>query len=490
VVAFESCWKIEFFEGGGVYQDTSTGTDCSTPVFTTPHSTFNPSNSTGNLAIYNIPNVGYDGELHLFEDTTLPTDQIKARMTEMLPKSPIFGTYGLTVTFQTCPAPSPSSVPSVPPSSTPSSTPSDEPSLQPSNAPSDTPSSIPSVYPTSTCPISEFTGRSFLLPLLNACFKMEIFDGGNMYVDESDGDCTNPKFNKSNPMSYYGGTKDGNKATFITNGKPGKWSGELFVVQGDKDNIEVSNLDIGQKQFQVLQTMKNCVAAPSMSPSILPTDVPSYSSIPSMFPTRDPTKSPSTKPSSNPSSQPSNIHSSLPSLHPTALRPNACPSDRFLERTFKSVVFEGCWMFEIFNGGNIKVDPTDSTCSETTPHSSTYVLSKYKQNTSNKIVFETIPGTTESTWGGYIEILEDTKLTQESLKLKKLGWNTNELVFTLTVPLCPSSVPSEKPSLKPSISASSTYTAFKSNSELRNAASAYCSNPGAWVNNEKFIKHG
>jgi hypothetical protein len=478
VVAFESCWKIEFFEGGGVYQDTSTSTDCSTPVFsTTPHSTFSPSKSTGNLAIYDNPNLGYDGEVRLFHDTPLATDHIQARMTEKLPKSPIFGTYGLTVTFQTCPTPSPSSVPSVPPSST------------------------PSITPTSTCPISEFTGRSFLLPLLDACFKMEIFDGGNIYVDESDSDCTNPKFDTSKPMSYYGGTKDGNKATFITNGKPGKWSGDLFVVQGDKDSIKVSNLDVFQKQFQVLQTMKNCVAAPSMSPSVLPTDLPSYSSIPSMFPTRDPSPSPSYIRSSKPSALPSNIHSSLPSLHPSALHPNACASDGFLGRTFKSVVFDQCWTFESVTDGQIKVDPTDSTCSESTPHSSAYVLSQYKQNISNKIVFERIPGATESTWEGYIEILEDTKLTQENLELTKLGWTTNELVFTLTVPLCPSSAPSEKPSMKPSISASSepstqpivnkpVYTAFKTTDELKNAVTEYCNNPGAWVNNAKFSTHG
>jgi hypothetical protein len=103
VVAFESCWKIEFFDGGGVYQDTSASTDCTKPTFSTsPHSTFNPSKLANNFAIYDIlPAVGYDGELTLFEDTTLPTDQIEAQMTEKLPRSPIFGSYGLTVTFQT-----------------------------------------------------------------------------------------------------------------------------------------------------------------------------------------------------------------------------------------------------------------------------------------------------------------------------------------------------------------------------------------------------
>jgi hypothetical protein len=330
---------------------------------------------------------------------------------------------------------------------------------------------------------------------------MEIFDGGNIYVDESDGDCINPKFDKSNPISYYGGTEDSNKATFNTNGKRGKWSGELIVVQGDTDSTEVSDLSIGQRQFQVLKKVTKCVAAPSMSPSVLPTDLPSYSSIPSMFPTRDPSATPSSKPSLNPSAQPSNIHSSLPSLHPSALHPNACASDGLLGRTFKSVVFDECWIFESFTGGQIKVDPTDSTCSKTTPDSSTYDLSQYKQSVSNRFIFETIPGTTESTWGGYIEILEDTKITEETLKLKKLGWNTNELVFTLTVPLCPSSAPSEKPSMKPSISASSepstqpvvnkpTYTAFKTNLELRDAVTEYCNNPGAWENNPKFKTHG
>jgi hypothetical protein len=251
----------------------------------------------------------------------------------------------------------------------------------------------------------------------------------------------------------------------------------------------------------VLQTMENCVAAPSMSPSVLPTDLPSYSSIPSMFPTRDPSKSPSSKPSSDPSSKPSNIHSSLPSLHPTALHPNACPSDGFLGRTFKSVVFEKCWIFEAFAGGQIKVDPTDSTCSKTTPHSSTYPLSEYKQNTSNKILFKANPGTTEPTWGGYIEILEDTKSTQESLELTKFGWNTNEVVFTLTVPLCPTSAPSEKPSMKPSIFASSkpstqpvvskpVHTAFKTTEELKDAVTEYCKDPDGWKDKSKFSTHG
>jgi hypothetical protein len=462
-VAFESCWKIEFFDGGGVYQDTSSAsTDCSNPTFSaTPHSTFNPSKSTSNLAIYDIPNLGYDGELTLYEDATLAPDQIKAQMTEKLPNSPIFGTYGLTVTFQTCSTLSPTSVPSTLPSDTPSSKPSDTPSLhpskapssEPSSAPSDGPSSLPSVSPTSTCPISEFIGRSFLFPLLDACFKMEIFDGGSIYVDENNGDCTNPKFDTSAPMSYYGGTEDGNKATFVTNGKPGKWSGELFVVQGDTDSTEVSDLDIGQKQFQVLQKMTKCVAAPSMSPSALPTDLPSYSSIPSMFPTRDPSESPSDRPSMTPSALPTNIHSSLPSLQPSPLHPNACPSGGFVGRTFKSVVFDECWTFESFSGGNINVDPTDSTCSATTPHSSTYVLGEYKENAANKFFFVTIPSTTDSaSWEGYIEILEDTKLTQESLELTKLGWNTNKLVFTLSVPDCTSSEPSVKPSSMPSIS--------------------------------------
>jgi surface protein len=183
------------------------------------------------------------------------------------------------------------------------------------------------------------------------------------------------------------------------------------------------------------------------------------------------------------------------------LHPNACPSDGFLGRIFKSVVFEKCWIFEAFAGGQIKVDPTDSTCSGTTPHSSTYPLSEYKQNMSNKILFEANPGTTEPTWGGYIEILEDTKSTQESLELTKLGWNTNEVVFTLTVPLCPSSAPSEKPSSKPSVSVSSepsiqptvnkpTYTAFKTNDELKNAVRDYCSNPDGWKYKSKFSTHG
>jgi hypothetical protein len=257
-------------------------------------------------------------------------------------------------------------------------------------------------------------------------------------------------------LSDYGGTADGNKASFVKNGKASKWSGYLFVVQGDTDSIKVSSLNVGQRQIQFLHKTANCMAAPSISPSIIPSHFPSYSSIPSEVPTHDPSLSPSSIPSLNPSELPSNIRSSLPSLHPTALHPNACPSDGFLGRTFKSVVFNQCWIFESYIGGKAKIDTTDSTCSKTTPDSTAYVLSQYKQGASNRFFFERTPGATGSQWEGYIEFIEDNALTQETFGLKKLNLSADDFAFTLRVPDCPSNTPSlstkssTKPSSKPS----------------------------------------
>jgi hypothetical protein len=326
---------------------------------------------------------------------------------------------------------------------------------------------------------------------------MEIFSGGHIYVDQNDGDCTNPKFDTSNPISFYGGIVDGNKATFITNGEVDKWSGDLFIVQGDTDSTEISRLSVGQRQFRVLQKTTKCVAAPSMSPSTLPTNLPSYSSIPSKFPTRDPSPSPSSIPSLKPSTLPSNIHSSLPSLSPLALPSDACPYDGFLGRTFKSVVHNECWIFECYPGGKMKVDHTDSTCSKNTPDSSAYVLSQYKQGLSNRLFFERIPDATESTWEVYISVIEDAELTQETLLLTKFGWNSNKLIVMLKVPDCPSSEPSEKPSSNPSGMPSSSPTSndqFSTYSSLPNASPSgkpsitpliYCvDNPLNWYDSD------
>jgi hypothetical protein len=80
---------------------------------------------------------------------------------------------------------------------------------------------------------------------------MEIFTGGHIYIDENDSDCSNPQFDTSKELSDYGGTAARNKASFVTNGKAGKLSGDLFVVQGDTgDSIKVSKLSVGQRQFQ------------------------------------------------------------------------------------------------------------------------------------------------------------------------------------------------------------------------------------------------
>jgi hypothetical protein len=296
-----------------------------------------------------------------------------------------------------------------------------------------------------------------LIPLPIGCFKLEIFDGGKIFADANDKDCSNPQFDTSQPLSDYDGTVDGNKATFA-----GKWTGDLFVVQGDTESSEISTLSVGTRHFQFLQILTKCVAAPSMSPSSLPTGVPSVSSIPSKFPTRQPSSTPSSIPSLTPSVLPTNINSSLPSLYPSVSPSSTCPYNGFLGRTLKSVIYDQCWIFDLPTG-KFKIDPTDSTCSKTTPGSTAYDLSQYERGVSNRIFFKKIPGLTS--YKGYIQIIEDVELTQESLTLTNLDLNTDEFVFMLQVPDCPSSAPfissepssepSSKPSSKPSLEPSS-----------------------------------
>jgi hypothetical protein len=281
------------------------------------------------------------------------------------------------------------------------------------------------------------------------CFKLEIFNGGHIYADFNDKDCSNPQFDTSKKLSDYDGTADGNKATFVANGEADKWSGVLFVVQGDVDSTEISSLDVPNRQFQLLLKTTKCVAAPSMTPSILPTSVPTSSSIPSKFPTRQPSSTPSSIPSLTPSVLPTNIHSSLPSLYPSVSPSSTCPYDGFLGRTFKLVVYNECWIFDLPNK-MLKIDSTDSTCSKTTPDKTAYDLSQYREGVSNKILFKKIQDKEKSTWEGHVQIIEDTEVTQESLTLTHLDLTTDKFAFMLKVPDCPRSVPSSAPSSDPS----------------------------------------
>jgi hypothetical protein len=286
-------------------------------------------------------------------------------------------------------------------------------------------------------------------------------------------------------LSDYDGTADGNKATFVANGKADKWSGVLFVVQWDADSAEISSLDVPNRQFQLLLKTTKCVAAPSMTPSIPPTSGPSNSSIPSKFPTRQPSSTPSSIPSLTPSVLPTKIHSSLPSLYPSVSPSSTCPYDGFLGRTFKSVVINQCWIFDLPNE-MLKIDSTDSTCSKITPDPSAYKLSQYERGDSNKIDFkETQQG---SKWEGSIQIIVYTEITEESLVLTHLDLYADKFAFMLKVPDCPSSAPSisKEPSSEPS---SIMYT-FTNPANITDAVEEYCNNPEEWENSDMFDTYG
>jgi hypothetical protein len=370
------------------------------------------------------------------------------------------------------PSDTPSDLPSAPPSFSPSDIPSflpsNVPTMFPSRLPSSTPSrdpsSLPSVSPTSTCPISEFAGRSFFFQMLNACYKIEIYEGGHLYADINDKDCSNPQIDTSRPLSHFSNALE-NKAIFSNNKDPNKWSGRFIVVEDSiisSESIEISLLNFDTMKFEMLLKTAKCVQAPSMSPSSLATNLPSVSSIPSYVPTRESSSHPSSTPSLIPSVLPSSSPSSSLSYNPSTSPSSTCAVTEFMGRTFTFVLYNACWTFDFFKMGDIKVDYSDTTCSKTTS-SLQYKFSEFDSTSAstplNKFYYKL-----SGEWEGYIEIIEDNESSQENMIVQDFNLFQKEFQFSLRVPKCiqapsqtPTNIPSSsgKPSLLPSTAPSS-----------------------------------
>ena len=338
-------------------------------------------------------------------------------------------------------------------------------------SPSPLPSSIPSY---SHCESAEFIGTLVYVFMnqYNICFKIEMYVGGNMYldIDTTNTECTPSSTQDTNLALFSSLTRITDKAVIFEAQKP-LWSGELsFKINTNSKTTDKILSDITFNSEEGTFTGALIVPAcftPSLYPSTIPSSIPSISPVPSsilsplpsIYPTSLPTISPSIFLSKPPSIMiPSSKPSSNPSLQPR------CDVDELLGKAyFFGIIDSGngysfCFKVDFFSGGSFSLDPYNIDCNEANSNPQA-AISYFASFSDKAIIFE--PGVLGiAGWDGVFEFVkEDSK----DFGLDSLSINGLNRTFraTLKIPSCsspstppstsPSQIPSNKPTMIPSM---------------------------------------
>ena len=206
------------------------------------------------------------------------------------------------------------------------------------------------VLKTNSCLVSSFYGSTYYVRFDEKCYKVELFDRGNIIENVRDKNCTESTF-RAESVSLFDYGED-NEAFF----KPGDfgWTGSLKiyeestldapitkVISRDEDfktfkfEVMVPSCDYGRDQI-IANSYREKILTPSLTPSSEPSKVPSLqpissddlSSKPSQHVLNRPLTMPSISPSSVSSSSPSIRWSGNPSFHPI-MSPITAPTHIF-----------------------------------------------------------------------------------------------------------------------------------------------------------------
>ena len=327
-----------------------------------------------------------------------------------------------------------------------------------SPSPSPLPSTVPSSF--SGCDSDEFIGSEIYVfqDEYSICFKIEVFVGGNMYLDT---DTTNTECTAASTqgaaLGLFSLLTEVTDKTIIFEAEKPLWSGELSFStsnNGETTDKILSNFTLNSAESIFTGGL---IVPACFSPSSYPSTVPSYtgSEVPSSIPSSHPTSLPSTSPSTFRSSIPTALQSPTPSSNPS-LRPR-CDVDEILGKTyFFEFIDSGnslCLKVDFFSGGSLAVDPQNLDCTEANSNPQT-IISYFASFSDEVIIFEAgVLGA--SGWDGTFQLVkEGTEIELSSLSMDGAN-KTFEAI--LTTPSCtspstfPSEIPSNVPTMIPSI---------------------------------------
>lgn len=156
----------------------------------------------------------------------------------------ILGTNSFEIQDFVCPSPAPTFQPSP--------NPSPEPTAQLSSSPSVAPSS-------SICPITLFINRTYYFPILSfpgTCWRIELFDGGELSIDYDHESCSKTGFNDGTVFGNYIGFDEAeNTVTFSDKG-----TSYVFQIRqfGNISEIGIDIIDIGANRYVFEAIVQRC----------------------------------------------------------------------------------------------------------------------------------------------------------------------------------------------------------------------------------------
>ena len=190
---------------------------------------------------------------------------------------------------------------------------------------------------------------------------------------------------------------------------------------------------------------------PSASPSAIPSKTPSSS--PSTIPSQHPSTLPSVKPSLRPTAAPSRVPSNIPSFTPSQAPTSECSELLMGKTIFSEINAMGqkmCIKMELFLGGMLAIDESNSDCTATNESTSLKILSSF-QSITDEISFDQGNLGSEA-FVGQFEIVEDPVVSKIETNLFGLFMFNQTFQAELKIPSCiaPSSAPSTIHSPDPS----------------------------------------
>lgn len=170
------------------------------------------------------------------------------------------------------PSPSPTRRPTKYPTKFPIKSPTMTPSISPSLKPSQLPSSSPSDYP--SCNNGDLEDKQITFALINICWRIQFYEGGSIWADLTDTDCSSIVFTNSASFSHYGAMDSGDRVHFAES-IPGQglfgvievpgWSGIVEV----KEDSTLNNVEVGfplwdnrEYLFRIIIYVPSCESLP------------------------------------------------------------------------------------------------------------------------------------------------------------------------------------------------------------------------------------
>ena len=214
--------------------------------------------------------------------------------------------------------------------------PSQSPTLMPSEMPSALPSLPLSQMPTiyfEDCTINQVFGAVYRFVQNNMCWRVEMFENGKIEADLFDSTCSKEVFTSIVQFGLFESVNEDNGVAVFANRLQDynlfvsfKESPSVINVEGDM------TLETALSEYYIVIKLNSCTVMTGMFPSQRP--------------------------------------STTPSLSPT--KPLICPIDQILGMTYTFTFNKACWKLELFEKGALKVDVTDSMCSNTS--STSYIV--------------------------------------------------------------------------------------------------------------------